>query len=77
MKIILLALFIPSILYAADFPHRTNPYILKELHKEKREPSTWEKMRAIEREQYYSIPPENRPSWKEFKSYPPKVRVED
>ncbi len=76
-KVILIALILPSILYAKDFPHNTNRYILQEHFPEKREESVESKLRKAERYDYYSIPPESRPSWKEYKSYPPKVKVED
>ena len=31
--------------------------------------------RTLQRESFYSIPPSTRPSWKEYKAYPPKVQV--
>lgn len=83
-KIILTVMLFPSLLYAADFPHNYEPQIKENITKERglplkrsTEPSTWKKIRAKERYDYYSIPSDSRPSWKEFKSYSPKVRVED
>ena len=81
-KIILSPLFIPSILCAADFPHNTNPYLLKEynrgrLYSKQSEDSTYDKLRKAERYRYYRIPTSTRPSWREYLSYPNRVKVED